>query len=44
MWHVRLSLRAISEDMLFDALDTLDPLSPVATLGPDEHTLSLIHI
>ena len=41
MWHVRLSLRAISEDMLFDALDTLDPLSPVATLGPDEHTGSL---
>ena len=34
MWHVRLSLRAISEDMLFDALDTLDPLSPGGHTGP----------
>ncbi|MGK2309619.1 hypothetical protein [Cutibacterium sp. V947] len=42
MWQVRLSLRTVSEDMMLDALEALDHLSPVASLSQqDEHTGSL---
>ena len=41
MWHVRLSLRAVSEDMMLDALEALDHLSPVASLSQDGHTGSI---
>ena len=41
MWHIRLSLRAVSEDMMLDALKALDHLSPVASLSQDGHTGSI---
>ncbi|TKW64490.1 MAG: hypothetical protein DI612_07880 [Streptococcus thermophilus] len=41
MWHVRLSLRAVSEDMMLDALEALDHLSPVASLSQDGRTGSI---